>query len=101
MLDDAWEEGRGDAVHKLVDHAHPSNWAARKALRRSWGRRLPEERPYALEDIVGYNARGRDGKGRPSDGVWPAAVAGRMNEELGEDYPVRHRAPYRGAGRSR
>ena len=101
MLDDAWEEGRADAVDKLVDHARPPSWAARKALRRSWEARLPEERPYALEDIAGYDARGRDRKARPSDGVWPAAVARRMNEELGEDYPVHYRAPSRAGGRYR
>ena len=101
MLDEAWEDGRADAIDQLVDHARPASWAAEKALRRSWERRLPEERPYALEDVAGYDARGRDRKAQPDNGVWPAAVARRMNEELGWDYPVRHREPSRGAGRWR
>ncbi len=101
MLDDAWEDGRADAIDKLVDHAHPTSWAAEKALRRSWEQELPEERPYALEDIAGYNPRDRDKKAQPDNGVWPAAVAHRMNEELGWDYPVRYRARSPGAGRWR
>ena len=106
MLDEAWEDGRGDAVDRLVDHAHPPNRAAEKALRRSWEERLPEECPYALEDIAGYDPEAgrysrRDKEAQPDGDVWPASVARRMNEELGEDYPVRHRAPSRGAGRSR
>ncbi|MDE0125838.1 MAG: DUF29 domain-containing protein [Bryobacterales bacterium] len=99
MLAEAWEDGRGDAVAKLVEHAGPRNWAAEKALRRSWERRLPEQCPYALEDIAGYDPW--ESGAAPNSGVWPAPVALRMNEELGEDYPVRHRAPSRAAGRSR
>lgn len=106
MLADAWEDGREEGIEKLVEHANPPSWAAEKALRRSWEERLPEECPYALEDIAGYDPEARrysrrDRKAQPDGGVWPAPVALRMNEELGEDYPVRYRAPSRGAGRSR
>ncbi|MDE0125836.1 MAG: DUF29 domain-containing protein [Bryobacterales bacterium] len=106
MLALAWSRGRRDGIEKLVEHAGPRGWAAEKALRRSWDRELPEECPYALEDIAGYDPdprrySRRDTEPQPDSGVWPAAVARRMNEELGEDYPVRHRAPSRGAGPSR
>ncbi|MDE0125229.1 MAG: DUF29 domain-containing protein [Bryobacterales bacterium] len=51
MLDEAWEDGRGDAVDRLVDHAHPPNRAAEKALRRSWERttRSATARPRAAQ----------------------------------------------------
>ena len=101
MLARAWKRARTDAIEALVEHAGPSKWAEEEALGRSWERRLPGECPYALEDIAGYNPRVKDSMARPDSGLWPAPVAQRMNEELGEDYPVRSRAPSRISGRSR
>lgn len=89
MLDEAWWHGRRLAVTDLVKDANPTSWAAEKALRRSWEQELPEDCPYALEDIAGYDPRIRDKKAEPNRGIWPAAVATRMNEELGWDYEVR------------
>ena len=99
LLAKAWRRGRTHAVTALVDHGNPGDWAAEKRTRRHWRRRLPEERPYVLEDIAGYNPHDKDAE--PRDDVWPAAVAQRLNEELGTDYPVRWRAAERGGGRSR
>lgn len=99
LLAKAWRRGRRDAVKELVRHGDPGNWAAEKALRRSWRVRLPADCPYALEDIAGYDPRDKDAE--PRGDVWPAAVARRLNEELGTDYPVRFRGAERESGRSR
>ena len=65
---------------------------------RACGRRLPADCPYALEDIAGYDRHDKDA--RPQGDAWPAPVAGALNEGLGTDYPVRHRALYCETGRS-
>ena len=99
MLDVAWRRGRAVAVRKLGEHADPANWAAHKRVVHDLRRRLPQDCPYALEDIAGYDPFDKDAE--PDAGVWPAAVARRLNEELGFDYPVRLRGSEREGGRSR
>lgn len=105
MLAEAWEDGRRQGIRMLVEHTDPSSRAATKALRWHWEERLPEECPYPLEDIAGYDPKAKRYSSRnkmvlPDGDVWPAPVARRMNEELGDDYPVRFRAPSP-VGRSR
>ena len=99
LLEKAWSNGRAEGVEKLAEHAKPANWAAQKRIVRDLRGRLPQDCPYALEDIAGYDPFVKDAE--PDAGVWPAAVARRLNEELGFDYPVRFRGPERGGGRSR
>ena len=93
LLAAAWEDGRRKAIRSLVDHEGDQVGATTKALGRRWRARLPQECPYALEDIAGYDPRVKGAA--PDDQIWPAAVAHRMNEELGEDYPVVRHAPFR------
>ena len=93
MLEAAWKRGRAKGVEKLAEHAKPDNWAAEKRILRDLRRRLPLDCPYGLEDIAGYDPFDRDAE--PDAGVWPVAVARRLNEELGFDYPERE------GGRSR
>ncbi len=93
MLEVAWGRGRAKGVEKLAEHAKPAYWAAQKRVVRDLRRRLPQDCPYALEDIAGYDPFDKDAE--PDAGVWPAAVARRLNEELGFDYPVRFRGPER------
>lgn len=99
LLARAWSRGRRDAVADLVELGNPGDWATEKSLRRGWQRRLPEELPYALEDIAGYDPYVKNS--RPRLDVWPAPVAKALNAALETDYPVRYRAPERGHGRSR
>ena len=99
MLDVAWGRGRRVAGRKLAEHAKPADWAAEKRILRDLQRRLPQDCPYALVDIAGYDPF--DKAAEPDEGVWPAAVARRLNEALGADYPVRFRGPEREGGRSR
>ena len=99
LLEKAWEDGLDEGVAKLAEHAKPADWAAEKRILRDLQRRLPEDCPYALADIAGYDPFDKDAKPDPS--VWPAAVARRLNEALGADYPVRFRGPEREGGRSR
>ncbi len=99
MLDVAWRRARRVGVQKLAEHATPPSWAAEKKLLRDLQRRLPQDCPYALVDIAGYDPSDRDAE--PSADVWPAAVALRLNEALGADYPVRFRGPEPEGGGSR
>ncbi len=99
MLGVAWRRGRAVAVRKLAEHASPEDAAHRRRLRRTWGARLPAECPYAIEDVAGYDPYAKDAE--PDADVWPAPVARRLNEVLGDDYPVHFRGPERGVGRSR
>ena len=99
MLDVAWRRGRAVAVRKLAEHADPESWAAEKRVLRELDLRLPQDCPYALADIAGYDPFDKDAE--PDPYVWPAAVARRLNEALGADYPVRFRGPEHGVGRSR
>jgi len=99
LLGEAWEDGRRAAVRELGDEAGPESWAAEKRVLRELDRQLPQDCPYALADIAGYDPFDKDAE--PDPDVWPAAVARRLNEALGADYPVRFRGPGRGGGRSR
>ena len=99
MLGEAWDDGRREAVRKLAEEAKPESWAAEKRVLRELGRRLPQDCPYALADIAGYDPFDKDAA--PDPDVWPEAVARRLNEALAADYPVRFRGPERGGGRSR
>ena len=99
MLATAWRRGRERAVKAMARYDAPGDIAARDRLQRAWRERLPGECPYALEDIVGYDPRDKDA--RPQGDVWPAPVARALNEGLGTEYPVGHRAPHRETGRSR
>ena len=96
LLGKAWKHGRAEGVEKLAEHA---NWAAEKRILRDLHRQLPQDCPYALVDIAGCDPTDKDAE--PDADVWPAAVARRLNEALGADYPVRIRGPEREGGRSR
>ncbi len=98
LLQEAWEDGRADAVTALPRRGG-EDYAAESRLRRSWEMRLPPDCPYALVDIAGYDPRDKDAE--PSRDVWPAQVARVLNEGLGTDYPARIRVPERGGGRTR
>ena len=91
-------DGRGDSVTALVDHGDPVDWPTGNRLPQSRHLRLPVECLPALEDIVGYDPS--DEKAQPDGDVWPVQVARMMNEGLGKDCPVRHRAPGRSAGQA-
>ena len=99
MLDVAWKRGRSVAVRKLAEHADPGGAAQGRRLRRTWESRLPGGCPYVLADIAGYDPFDKDAE--PDPDVWPTAVARRLNEALGADYPVRFRGPEREGDRSR
>lgn len=99
MLARAWKDGRRDAAEKLVEQASPDDWAAEKRILRSWQLRLPQECPYSLEEIAGYDPFGKESE--PQGDVWPAPVAKTLNEKLGSRYPLRHREPEREGGHSR
>ena len=79
---------------------HPSG--VRKQIRLSLAARIPEACPYGLEDVIGYDAEQRLRKLRkivPDEAVWPSDVAETLNEELGEDYPIRQASRTRSRGR--
>lgn len=99
MLARAWKDGRRDAAEKLVEQASPEDWAAEKRILRSWQLQLPQECPYSLEEIAGYDPF--DKESEPQGDVWPAPVAQALNEKLGSSYPVRHRAQERERAPSR
>ena len=99
LFQDAWEDGREAAVGKLAEYGSPDDGAGEDRLRRSWRLQLPQECPYGLEGIAGYDPF--DKKAMPQDDVWPAPVALKLNEVLGTDYPVRYRGAERGSGRTR
>ena len=99
MLARAWKDGRRDAAEKLVEQASPEDWAAEKRILRSWQLRLPQECPYSLEEIAGYDPF--DKESEPQGDLWPAPVARALNEKLGRGYPLRHRQPEREGEHSR
>ena len=87
LLDKAWKRGRRDAVRELVKHGGAVEAAVEKRLRRSWELQLPQECPYTLVEIAGYEPREKQAV--PQLDVWPVAVARVLNERLGTNYPVR------------
>ena len=88
MLRKAWMRGCRAAVKKLAGHTRPGGGVVGKAVLRELQQRLPQECPYSLVEIAGYDPF--DKQAEPEPDVWPAAVVRVMNEELGTDYPVRH-----------
>lgn len=99
LLEGAWRRGREIAVRKLAEHGSPEDAAHERRLRRAWESRLPAECPYALGEIAGVDPFAKGAA--PDPDVWPAAVASRLNDALGTDYPVRYRAPERAETLSR
>ena len=99
MLAEAWGDGQRDAVDAMAVYDAPDDAAAQDRRGRAWAQSLPQECPYALEDIAGYDPF--DKNAEPSGDVWPAQVARVLNEVLGTDYPVARRVSERGEGLSR
>ena len=71
-------------MRQLAEEAGPEGWAAEKRVLRELDLRLPQDCPYALADIAGYDPSGKDAE--PDEDVWPAAVARGLNRGLGADY---------------
>ena len=99
LLARAWRYGRADAVEAIAEQDAAGDAAAERRLARNWRGRLPEDCPYSLEHVAGYDPYRRDGQ--LLGDVWPAGVARVLNDGLGTDYPIRHSTPAREAGRSR
>ena len=99
LLAKAWKRGRRDAVRELVKHGGAAEAAVEKRLRRSWELQLPQECPYTLVEIAGYEPR--DKQAVPQLDVLPAPVARVLNERLGTHDPVGPRSPERRSGRGR
>ena len=90
MLAKAWRKGRRIAVNKLAG----SGRLVRRQLR-IWEARIPEECPYNLIDVIAYDPYQKRARLRnvlPERDVWPPDVARALNQDLGEDYPVRNRS---------
>ena len=96
LLAKAWKRGLRNAVRELVKHGGAVEAAVQKRLRRNWELRLPQECPYTIVEIAGYESREEQAVSGPD--VWPAAVALVLNEQLGTNYPVRPRSPERRSG---
>lgn len=87
LLEDAWKDGRSYAVEQPVAE---SDFGAEteKNHRRAVEAHLPQECPYSLVDVAGYDPY--DKKARPDPEAWPPSVALALNEELGTTHHVRH-----------
>ena len=99
LLAKAWKRGRRDAVRELVQHGGAVEAAVEKRLRRSWELQLPQECPYTLAEIAGYEPL--DKQAAPQLDVLPVPVARVLNERLGTHSPVRPRSPERSGSRGR
>ena len=87
LLAKAWKRGRRDAVRELVKHGGAVEASVEKRLRRSWNLQLPQECPYTLAEIAGYEPREKHSVPLPD--VWPAPVARVLNDWLNTSYTVR------------
>ena len=101
MFAAVWRTGRREPVRKLASY---EEWGGAKgrlsqARVRRWRRMLPTESPFSLEDVAGCDPL--DKEAELGDDVWPAAVARKLNDGLGTDYPVRFRSAERESERSR
>ena len=96
LLAKAWKRGRRNAVRELVKYGGAVEAAVEKRLRRNWELRLPQECPYTIVEIAGYESR--EEQAVPEPDVWPAAVALVLNEQLGTNHPVRLRSAERRSG---
>ena len=87
MLENAWRDGRRDAIRDLVEYGVGEDPLPQqeKECRREWRSRLPERCPYQLEHVTANDPIKNT---EPDEDVWPPAVARRLNEELGTDYPI-------------
>ena len=91
ILEDAWRIGRGYAVKKLTRATVAvEGEARRKSARGEWQARIPQQCPWPLREILGYDpARPKSARARhhrrkvgpqPDPEVWPAPVAKRLAE---------------------
>ena len=106
MFAEAWEDGRDEAVKKLAasdsqrlrrrtqtasddteQAAQPQDRSRylQKEMRRKWERALPRNCPYSFEQVTAFDAQSDS---RPSEDIWPPAVARILNARLGTSYPI-------------
>ena len=106
MFAEAWEDGRDEAVKKLAANdsqrlrrrtqtasddteqaAQPQDRSRylQKEMRRKWERALPRNCPYSFEQVTAFDAQSDS---RPSEDIWPPAVARILNARLGTNYPL-------------
>lgn len=87
MLENAWRDGRRDAIRDLVEYSVGEDPLPReeKESRREWTSRLPERCPYRLEHITANDPIKNT---EPDEDIWPPEVAHRLNEVLATDYPI-------------
>ena len=90
LLAKAWHLGREAVLDDLPSEGNPP-YRVEKHRRRVLAARIPEECPYDLVDVIGYDPHQKRAKLRknvPKAGVWPPDVARTLNEELDTGYPV-------------
>ena len=104
MFSKAWADGRKEAIKRLAEYSRrPDDRRAVKRYLQTFDAQLPEECPYLIEHVAGYDPR-RDKE--PRVNVWPPEIAKIFNRVLGTKYEIL-RAPSlvqrdpRGRGRLR
>ena len=106
MFAEAWEDGRDEAVKRLAaselqrlrrrtrtasddteQAAQPKDRRRylQKEMRRKWERALPRKCPYSFEHVTAFDAQSDR---KPSEDIWPPAVARILNARLGTNYPI-------------
>ena len=86
MFSKAWPQARHQAIQRLVEYsARPSDRRAAKRYRRTFDERVPDECPYLLEHVAGYDPRRDEG---PREDIWPPEVAKIFNRVLGRNYEI-------------
>ena len=84
LLSEAWAGGTTDTLDTLVEYESvPRTEKANRRAELESG--FPAQCPWEIIEIAGFDPRGSD-PGAPRRGIWPGAVARRLNQELNLDF---------------
>ena len=95
LLEESWQLAREETVLAMARYdaggGHGNDSLVRE-LQERWEPHIPAECPYSWPEITGKRRAypGSDlGWSEPHPDCWPAAVARRLNDALGTNYPIR------------
>ncbi len=87
MFAEAWEKGRIDGVHMIVEYEAERSSLPRKGLLLRWNRVVPDECPYSLVNTIGFELSSLNSIEVAED-YWPPQVARILNRKLNQEHAV-------------
>ena len=94
LLAESWQVARAAAITAMARYdtgGRPGDVSLVQELRERWEKHIPAECPYSWPEIIGKRRAHRWSEliwADPRLDCWPPAVARRLNDALGTNYPI-------------